>query len=139
DLHLAAGGEEAFAPVGGVQRLGGLVPAGVVQVEGAHAGVVGGGARPAQRLGPLAHPRAGHAAHAGGVGDEVVPQVLVVHPPLGERLTPFGAGPAGVQLRQGVCQADPDLPVRPGLADPVDDLVLPADGPVVAAHVDAFH
>ena len=49
--------------------------------------------------------------------------------------------PAGSSCRAGPWrgQVDPDLPVRPRFAHARHRLLLPADGPVVAAHVDAFH
>ena len=95
-------------------------------------------ARVSEGLVACLQPLARHAAGARGSGRELVPQRRIVGPRYGHVVVPERRAPLAVGAAQRLRQPDPDLPVGQRLADVGHGLVLPADAPVVAAHVDAL-
>src|SRR5690242_13990820 len=90
NLDLAARREEPLALVGGIERLGGGIPTGMIEVERADSGVLCRRTGPADWLGGLFEAFLGHAAHSGSVGDELGPELAVVPPFQWEGVLPVG-------------------------------------------------
>src|SRR5947209_3346259 len=104
----------------------------MIQVERADPWVVCRGAGPAQRLGPVLQPFLRHTAHTGRARDEHTPEFAVILPLIRKVRGPVLAPVLAVFAAQGMGQLDPDLPIRPGLADTWNHLLLPANRTVVA-------